>query len=1122
MPNPLTPAPRAPERPLFGTPSEDESAELRDLLDDDPGALDAIGLPAPLPAARVTAVLVAHDGETWLPACLAALDAQSRAPDQLVLVDTGSTDASPALLAGHGATARVQAARDSGYGAAVAAGLAAAPPSPAGTDAPTAWVWLLHDDCAPEPTALEELLRAAGATTGAGVLGPKVRDWDDPRVLVDIGLTVDHGGRRVTGLEARELDQGQHDSQRDVLAVGTAGALVRRATWDALGGTDPALPFFRDDVDLGWRTVLAGQRVLFVPTAVVLHARAVATGRRPAVAAPGPPRRADRRHAQHVRLANAGLGALLVALPRVVVAGLLRALGLLLTRRPHLARDEVAAIADLALHPLRLASARRRRRRAPRRDGDVHGLLAPRAAGLRAVVGAGGDWVTGGRLARPPDAGGALETGPTAEDLEVLPADDVGRVRRLLTQPALLLPLALAALTVVAGRHLVGGAGLLHGGRLLPPDLRADDLWSRWAATWHPGQGGGSPTPTAPWTPWLALLAQLLGGSVSLAVGVILLGTVPAAGLVAYLAAGRLTRRRGARAWAAATYALLPVSTATLAQGRFDTAVALVALPGLVAGGARLLLEDPRRGGWRRAWTLGVVLAGVAAFDPPVALLAAALLVPAALVTLATRGARRAVAALVPLVPVPLLALPWLARGLADPGVFLTGLGRPGGVAGIPVGQVPQGADLLLLRPGTPSAAGLPPSWVLVPVLVGAAAGLLRGAARRRDGAAALWLVAVVGLAGALLAGRLHVPRVDGTDAAGWGGAGVGLAGVGVLGALLLASQGLRVGLRTKAFGWRQLTVAVLAVVTLPVPLLLAGAWVGRGDAGPLERSVVALLPPDVQADAAGDGSQRVLVLRALPGGDLRFTVTGLTGPHLGDEELVAAPAAQDLLRALVRDLATPRGTDAAETLTTYDVRTVAVLGAARSPLTDALDTQPALARRPTRSYDVSLWQTTVPTGRVQLLPPALAAVAAAPAPPTAGTGRGPSGAALAAAPPVVLAQAGEGAVADIPAGPPGRSVVLAEAADPGWRATLDGTPLTPGRGWGWAQAFALPAAGGQLVVTRDSRHRHLLLALQAVALALVLVLAAPALGRDRTTLDGIDETDETDETDEVSSGTPA
>ena len=46
----------------------------------------------PAGPATVTGVLVVHDGATWLTECLDALVLQTRPPDRLVIIDTGSID----------------------------------------------------------------------------------------------------------------------------------------------------------------------------------------------------------------------------------------------------------------------------------------------------------------------------------------------------------------------------------------------------------------------------------------------------------------------------------------------------------------------------------------------------------------------------------------------------------------------------------------------------------------------------------------------------------------------------------------------------------------------------------------------------------------------------------------------------------------------------------------------------------------------------------------------------------------------------------------------------------------------------------------------------------------------
>jgi hypothetical protein len=85
-----------------------------------------------------------------------------------------------------------------------------------------------------------------------------------------------------------------------------------------------------------------------------------------------------------------------------------------------------------------------------------------------------------------------------------------------------------------------------------------------------------------------------------------------------------------------------------------------------------------------------------------------------------------------------------------------------------------------------------------------------------------------------------------------------------------------------------------------------------------------------------------------------------------------------------------------------------------------------------------------------------------------------------------------------VPPGPAGRLLVLAEAADPHWRATVDGRPLSRSTAYGWAQARTVPASGGRLIVSRtgDWRGPDLLGELAALAALLLIALAARPVRR--------------------------
>ncbi|MGF1661849.1 MAG: glycosyltransferase family 2 protein, partial [Kineosporiaceae bacterium] len=262
-----------------------------------PGIPGSVG-PPEADAVPVLAVLVAHDGAAWLPRALAALAVATRRPDVLVAVDTGSGDGSGDLLAAAPqVSAVVTLPRTASPGQAVSIGVARAREVLAASWVPSTGrrakgveplVWVLHDDCAPAPDALDMLLGAVVAAPTVAVAGCKLLAWDDPAALLEVGVTVSPSGRRVTGLAPGERDQGQHDSRSDVLAVSTAGALLRWDVVESVGGFDPAVPLAGDDIDLCRRVRAAGHRVVVVPAARCGHAAALETGARAGDALLGP------------------------------------------------------------------------------------------------------------------------------------------------------------------------------------------------------------------------------------------------------------------------------------------------------------------------------------------------------------------------------------------------------------------------------------------------------------------------------------------------------------------------------------------------------------------------------------------------------------------------------------------------------------------------------------------------------------------------------------------------------------------------------------------------------------------------------------------------------------------
>ena len=129
---------------------------------------------------------------------------------------------------------------------------------------------LLHDDVALEPEAIERLIEET-YRSNAGLVGPKLVEWDDPTILQSVGLNVDRIGEVEPLIGENEKDQEQHDSVRDVFALSSACLLIRSDLFKELGGFNRQIDFFGEDLDLCWRAHLSGARVLIVPSAKARH-----------------------------------------------------------------------------------------------------------------------------------------------------------------------------------------------------------------------------------------------------------------------------------------------------------------------------------------------------------------------------------------------------------------------------------------------------------------------------------------------------------------------------------------------------------------------------------------------------------------------------------------------------------------------------------------------------------------------------------------------------------------------------------------------------------------------------------------------------------------------------------
>ena len=188
------------------------------------------------------------------------------------LVDNGSTDGSPTAIAARFPKAKLYALTENrGFTGGIAAALR-------GSTARN--VMFLNNDAVPEKGWLAAMTRAIdGSPDDVVSIGGKIVDLAGQNIDFIGGLITFDGHALQEGFRYPLGSRTEPEAGAEILFACGGNMISRREPLMRLGGFDDDYFAYLEDVDFGWRTWIAGMRVVYEPRAVVRHASAATSER---------------------------------------------------------------------------------------------------------------------------------------------------------------------------------------------------------------------------------------------------------------------------------------------------------------------------------------------------------------------------------------------------------------------------------------------------------------------------------------------------------------------------------------------------------------------------------------------------------------------------------------------------------------------------------------------------------------------------------------------------------------------------------------------------------------------------------------------------------------------------
>lgn len=199
--------------------------------------------------------------------CIDSLIAAGIKPQQMIVIDNGSTDGSCAIL-------RERYGRDIhlienktnlGFVAASNQGMRTA------LDLNAEWVFIINNDTIVSPTILTEFDRASKDFPQIDIFAPLIFEYQTRDRIWNLGDRRLPFSLITLRLGRGKLYKGQFPNIMPVDFVSGCGMVVNKAVIEKIGGFNPKYTMYGEDVDFCWRAHLAGFNMACVTQAHIWH-----------------------------------------------------------------------------------------------------------------------------------------------------------------------------------------------------------------------------------------------------------------------------------------------------------------------------------------------------------------------------------------------------------------------------------------------------------------------------------------------------------------------------------------------------------------------------------------------------------------------------------------------------------------------------------------------------------------------------------------------------------------------------------------------------------------------------------------------------------------------------------